>query len=69
MTKISSMNMWWCAQSSVNCYAFRADCYKNALCIFVGPGLNLFLRLADFDLGPFYIDKYTVPGVSFTASF
>ncbi|KAK3105185.1 hypothetical protein FSP39_019216, partial [Pinctada imbricata] len=30
--------------------------------LLVGPGLNLFLRLANFNLGPFLIDKYTVPG-------
>jgi ceroid-lipofuscinosis MFS transporter 7 len=27
-----------------------------------GPGLNLFLRLSNFYIGPFIVDKYTAPG-------
>lgn len=28
-----------------------------------GPAFNLFLRLCDFKLGPFVVNKYTSPGV------
>ncbi|XP_033724859.1 major facilitator superfamily domain-containing protein 8-like [Pecten maximus] len=31
--------------------------------LLLGPGLNLFLRLADFHIGPFLVDKFSVPGV------
>ena len=31
--------------------------------LFSGPGLNLFLRLLDFDIGSFHVDKYNAPGV------
>ena len=31
---------------------------------FSGPGFNLFLREFNVKLGPFLIDKYTAPGVS-----
>ena len=34
------------------------------LSFFSGPGLNLFLRLLDFDIGSFHVDKYNAPGVS-----
>lgn len=30
-----------------------------------GPAFNIFLRLCDFHLGPFVINKYTAPGVRF----
>lgn len=29
-----------------------------------GPAFNLFLRLCDFKLGPFVVNKYTSPGVT-----
>lgn len=29
-----------------------------------GPAFNIFLRLCDFHLGPFVVNKYTAPGVS-----
>jgi hypothetical protein len=32
---------------------------------FSGPGLNVFLRLADFKIGPFEVNKYTDPGVRY----
>lgn len=31
--------------------------------LLLGPGLNLFLRLAHFYIGPFLVDKFSVPGV------
>lgn len=30
--------------------------------LLIGPGLNVFLRLADFKIGPFEVNKYTDPG-------
>ncbi|KAG8013994.1 Major facilitator superfamily domain-containing protein 8 [Nibea albiflora] len=32
--------------------------------LLVGPAFNLFLRLCDFKLGPFVVNKYTSPGVT-----
>nr|XP_029490907.1 major facilitator superfamily domain-containing protein 8-like [Oncorhynchus nerka] len=31
--------------------------------LMIGPVLNLFLRLCDFKLGPFVVNKYTAPGL------
>lgn len=31
--------------------------------LLIGPAFNLFLRLCDFHLGPFVVDKYTAPGL------
>lgn len=31
---------------------------------FLGPAFNIFLRLCNFQLGPFVVNKYTSPGVS-----
>lgn len=31
----------------------------------IGPGLNLFLRICNFKLGPFIVDKYRSPAVSY----
>ncbi|KAF7654636.1 hypothetical protein LDENG_00067050 [Lucifuga dentata] len=31
--------------------------------LLIGPGFNLFLRLCDFKLGPFVVNKYTSPGI------
>ncbi|XP_056246974.1 major facilitator superfamily domain-containing protein 8 isoform X1 [Seriola aureovittata] len=31
--------------------------------LLVGPAFNLFLRLCDFKLGPFVVNKYTSPGI------
>ncbi|XP_018612586.2 major facilitator superfamily domain-containing protein 8-like [Scleropages formosus] len=31
--------------------------------LLIGPGLNIFLRLCDFQLGPFVVNKYTAPGL------
>ena len=30
----------------------------------IGPGLNLFLRICNFNLGPFKVDKFRSPAVS-----
>uniref|UniRef100_A0A673IY69 Si:ch211-38m6.6 n=1 Tax=Sinocyclocheilus rhinocerous TaxID=307959 RepID=A0A673IY69_9TELE len=32
--------------------------------LLIGPAFNIFLRLCDFKLGPFVVNKYTSPGVS-----
>jgi len=32
--------------------------------LILGPGLNLFLRKLDYEIGPFTLNKYTSPGVS-----
>uniref|UniRef100_A0A1A8P3F1 Major facilitator superfamily (MFS) profile domain-containing protein n=1 Tax=Nothobranchius rachovii TaxID=451742 RepID=A0A1A8P3F1_9TELE len=32
--------------------------------LLIGPAFNLFLRLCDFKLGPFVVNKYTSPGVT-----
>uniref|UniRef100_A0A3P9HJ52 Si:ch211-38m6.6 n=1 Tax=Oryzias latipes TaxID=8090 RepID=A0A3P9HJ52_ORYLA len=32
--------------------------------LLIGPAFNLFLRLCDFKLGPFAVNKYTSPGVT-----
>ncbi|XP_030647338.1 major facilitator superfamily domain-containing protein 8 [Chanos chanos] len=31
--------------------------------LLIGPAFNLFLRLCDFQLGPFVVNKYTAPGL------
>lgn len=31
--------------------------------LLIGPGFNLFLRLCDFEMGPFIVNKYTAPGL------
>ncbi|KAM3876397.1 major facilitator superfamily domain-containing protein 8 [Diretmus argenteus] len=31
--------------------------------LLIGPAFNIFLRLCDFDLGPFVVNKYTAPGL------
>ncbi|XP_028830909.1 major facilitator superfamily domain-containing protein 8 isoform X1 [Denticeps clupeoides] len=31
--------------------------------LLIGPAFNIFLRLCDFSLGPFVVDKYTSPGL------
>ncbi|KAF5888146.1 major facilitator superfamily domain-containing protein 8-like, partial [Clarias magur] len=32
--------------------------------LLIGPAFNIFLRLCDFGLGPFTVNKYTAPGVA-----
>lgn len=31
--------------------------------LLIGPAFNIFLRLCDFNMGPFVVDKYTAPGL------
>lgn len=38
--------------------------FKVLLPVSPGPAFNLFLRLCDFKLGPFVVNKYTSPGVT-----
>ena len=43
------------------------DVTFKTLCVCVcstGPAFNLFLRLCDFKIGPFVVNKFTAPGVS-----
>ncbi|OWF44852.1 major facilitator superfamily domain-containing protein 8-like [Mizuhopecten yessoensis] len=35
--------------------------------LLLGPGLNVFLRLTDFHIGPFLVDKFSSPGVFMAA--
>lgn len=37
--------------------------------LLIGPAFNLFLRLCDFKLGPFVVNKYTSPGVMMGVSY
>lgn len=34
-----------------------------------GPAFNIFLRLCDFHMGPFVVNKYTAPGVRNTIQY
>lgn len=38
--------------------------FKEFPSVSPGPAFNLFLRLCDFKLGPFAVNKYTSPGVT-----
>lgn len=38
--------------------------FKALSLVSPGPAFNLFLRLCDFKLGPFVVNKYTSPGVT-----
>ncbi len=38
--------------------------FKQCAFLLPGPAFNIFLRLCDFKLGPFVVNKYTSPGVS-----
>lgn len=38
--------------------------FESSLSVSTGPAFNLFLRLCDFKLGPFVVNKYTSPGVT-----
>ena len=45
---------------------YRFPIYLS-VCIYVslsGPAFNLFLRICNFNLGPFTVDKFTSPAVS-----
>lgn len=35
---------------------------SRQIALLIGPGLNLFLRIADFKIGPFVVNKYSSPG-------
>lgn len=45
--------------------------YSNHVLVLIvsGPAFNIFLRLCDFQLGPFVVNKYTAPGVNCTHNF
>ncbi|KAK9513556.1 hypothetical protein VZT92_027082 [Zoarces viviparus] len=43
--------------------AFAAVMACRQAGLLIGPALNIFLRLCDFHLGPFVVNKYTVPGL------
>ncbi|XP_068445925.1 major facilitator superfamily domain-containing protein 8 [Clinocottus analis] len=43
--------------------AFAAVMACRQAGLLIGPAFNIFLRLCDFQLGPFMINKYTAPGL------
>uniref|UniRef100_A0A3P9AP70 Major facilitator superfamily (MFS) profile domain-containing protein n=1 Tax=Esox lucius TaxID=8010 RepID=A0A3P9AP70_ESOLU len=49
------------AEERAGVFAAVMACRQAGLLI--GPAFNLFLRLCDFRLGPFVVDKYTAPGI------
>ncbi|XP_071198469.1 major facilitator superfamily domain-containing protein 8-like [Salvelinus alpinus] len=63
------------AGSSIFGFMGRCTAHKDRSAVFasvmacrqiglmIGPVLNLFLRLCDFKLGPFVVNKYTAPGL------
>ncbi|KAL1023359.1 hypothetical protein UPYG_G00039710 [Umbra pygmaea] len=63
------------AGSSIFGYLSRSTAPKDRSTVFavvmasrqagllIGPGFNVFLRLCDFRLGPFVVNKYTAPGL------
>ncbi|XP_026879247.2 major facilitator superfamily domain-containing protein 8 [Electrophorus electricus] len=63
------------AGSSIFGFLTRSTAPKNRSTVFaavmacrqvgllIGPAFNIFLRLCDFQLGPFVVNKYTAPGV------
>lgn len=52
-------------QKDLSCSLFYRLLLKNTFnfAFDAGPGFNIFLRLCDFQLGPFVLNKYTAPGV------
>ncbi|XP_035279426.1 major facilitator superfamily domain-containing protein 8-like isoform X5 [Anguilla anguilla] len=48
-------------EDRANVFAAVMACRQVGLLI--GPAFNIFLRLCDFHLGPFLVDKYTSPGL------
>ena len=45
-------------------YGLLISC--QVICVtYIGPGLNIALGCLDFQLGPFKVDKYSAPGVSY----
>lgn len=42
---------------------FGHDKWLKCMFFDTGPAFNIFLRLCDFHLGPFVVNKYTAPGV------
>ncbi|KAK9538931.1 hypothetical protein VZT92_004071 [Zoarces viviparus] len=49
------------AEERAGVFAAVMACRQAGL--LVGPAFNLFLRLCDFKLGPFVVNKYTSPGI------
>ncbi|KAI9517360.1 hypothetical protein NQZ68_004577 [Dissostichus eleginoides] len=43
--------------------AFAAVMACRQAGLLIGPAFNIFLRLCDFQLGPFFVNKYTAPGL------
>uniref|UniRef100_A0A3Q1H3Q3 Major facilitator superfamily domain-containing protein 8-like n=1 Tax=Acanthochromis polyacanthus TaxID=80966 RepID=A0A3Q1H3Q3_9TELE len=48
-------------EDRANVFATVMACRQAGLLI--GPAFNIFLRLSDFHVGPFLVDKYTSPGL------
>ncbi|XP_028830914.1 uncharacterized protein mfsd8l2 isoform X4 [Denticeps clupeoides] len=55
----------WCrARGCSICTVYALCLFSNVDSVtFPGPAFNIFLRLCDFSLGPFVVDKYTSPGL------
>uniref|UniRef100_A0AAQ4PX16 Major facilitator superfamily (MFS) profile domain-containing protein n=1 Tax=Gasterosteus aculeatus aculeatus TaxID=481459 RepID=A0AAQ4PX16_GASAC len=49
--------------------AFAAVMACRQAGLLIGPAFNIFLRLCDFNVGPFVVNKYTAPGVRIPWSF
>ncbi|CAK6952230.1 major facilitator superfamily domain-containing protein 8 [Scomber scombrus] len=52
-----------CTQPEERAGIFAAIMACRQAGLLVGPAFNLFLRLCDFKLGPFVVNKYTSPGI------
>uniref|UniRef100_A0A8C4Z0Y1 Major facilitator superfamily domain containing 8-like 2 n=1 Tax=Gadus morhua TaxID=8049 RepID=A0A8C4Z0Y1_GADMO len=52
-----------CTQADERASVFAAIMAFRQAGLLIGPAFNMFLRLCDFKLGPFVVDKYTSPGI------
>ncbi|KAG7277424.1 hypothetical protein CRUP_033379 [Coryphaenoides rupestris] len=51
-----------CTRADERAGVFAAIMAFRQAGLLIGPAFNMFLRLCDFKLGPFVVDKYTSPG-------
>ncbi|CAL8281023.1 unnamed protein product [Lota lota] len=52
-----------CTRADERAGVFAAIMAFRQAGLLIGPAFNMFLRLCDFELGPFVVDKYTSPGI------
>ncbi|KAJ3594880.1 hypothetical protein NHX12_004185 [Muraenolepis orangiensis] len=52
-----------CTRAEERAGVFAAIMAFRQAGLLIGPVFNMFLRLCDFKLGPFVVDKYTSPGI------